>query len=103
MQVFNYDQVGEELYYQKMNNGLEVFVIPKPNFAQTYAVIATKYGSIDNEFCIDNQPRIKVVDGIAHFLEHKMFEQPSGVDVFLEFSELGASTNAFTSYTTTAY
>lgn len=103
MKVFEYKQLEEKLYYEKMPNGLEVFVLPKKDFKQTYAILATKYGSIDNHFQVPPGEEIRVVDGIAHFLEHKMFEQSSGKDVFLEFSEQGASTNAFTSNTCTAY
>ncbi|WP_284199943.1 EF-P 5-aminopentanol modification-associated protein YfmH [Alicyclobacillus sacchari] len=85
----------------KLANGLEVCLMPKPNFHQTFAMFATKYGSIDNEFVIDGRKR-RVPDGIAHFLEHKMFEDEH-VDVFAQFAAHGASVNAFTTFDETAY
>ncbi|EJY55254.1 peptidase M16 domain-containing protein [Alicyclobacillus hesperidum URH17-3-68] len=85
----------------KLANGLEVCLMPKPNFHQTFAMFATKYGSIDNEFVIDGKRR-RVPDGIAHFLEHKMFEDEH-VDVFAQFAAHGASVNAFTTFDETAY
>nr|WP_237690689.1 pitrilysin family protein [Paenibacillus caui] len=85
-----------------MDNGLEVYVLPKPGFSKTYATFSTKYGSIDNHFKVEGQEGIKVPDGIAHFLEHKMFEEPEG-DIFSTFASNGASANAFTSFNQTVY
>jgi predicted Zn-dependent peptidase len=103
MQKIEHRQVAETLFVEKLPNGLEVYVLPKPDFHKTYATFTTRYGSIDNTFAVDGKPKITVPDGIAHFLEHKMFEQPSGQDVFQEFARQGASANAFTSFTRTAY
>jgi len=98
-----FDQLGEELYYEKMTNGLDVYILPKKGFNKTFATFTTKYGSIDNYFVPLGQKDLKLVpDGIAHFLEHKMFEKEDG-DVFGQFSKQGASANAFTSFTRTAY
>ncbi|KEZ50153.1 EF-P 5-aminopentanol modification-associated protein YfmH [Metabacillus indicus] len=98
-----FDQLQEELFYEKMENGLNVYVLPKKGFNKTYATFTTKYGSIDNEFVpLDQKNMISVPDGIAHFLEHKLFEKEDG-DVFQDFSKQGASSNAFTSFTRTAY
>lgn len=98
-----FEQLQEELYYEKMENGLDVYVLPKKGFNKTYATFTTKYGSIDNRFIPLNQDEMKTVpDGIAHFLEHKLFEKEDG-DVFQQFSKQGASANAFTSFTRTAY
>ncbi|MEK3808871.1 pitrilysin family protein [Bacillus sp. FSL H8-0547] len=98
-----FDQLQEELFYEKMQNGLNVYVLPKKGFNKTYATFTTKYGSIDNEFVpLDQKDMISVPDGIAHFLEHKLFEKEDG-DVFQDFSKQGASSNAFTSFTRTAY
>ena len=98
-----FDQLQEELYFEKMDNGLSVYILPKKGFNKTYATFTTKYGSIDNNF---KEPGAKeysrVPDGIAHFLEHKLFEKEDG-DVFQQFSKQGASANAFTSFTRTAY
>nr|WP_245252031.1 pitrilysin family protein [Paenibacillus sediminis] len=85
-----------------MDNGLQVYVLPKPGFSKTYATFSTKYGSIDNHFRVEGQEEVKVPDGIAHFLEHKMFEEPEG-DIFATFSSQGASANAFTSFDQTVY
>lgn len=98
-----FDQLKEELYHEKLANGLEVYLLPKKGFNKTYATFTTKYGSIDNRFVpIDENNEIHVPDGIAHFLEHKLFEKEDG-DVFQQFSKQGASANAFTSFTRTAY
>ncbi|RAL26369.1 EF-P 5-aminopentanol modification-associated protein YfmH [Thermoflavimicrobium daqui] len=103
MQKIEHKQVQETLFHEKLPNGLEVYILPKEGFAKTYATFTTKYGSIDNTFQVRGKEKVSVPDGIAHFLEHKMFEQESGEDVFQQFSRQGASANAFTSFTKTAY
>lgn len=103
MEKIMFDQLQEELYYEKLANGLDVYILPKKGFNKTYATFTTKYGSIDNHFLPpDKSEYVKVPDGIAHFLEHKLFEKEDG-DVFQQFSKQGASANAFTSFTRTAY
>ena len=103
MQTIEFNQLGETLYYKKLNNGLDVYILPKKGFSKTFVTFTTKYGSIDRTFVpIGESEAITVPDGIAHFLEHKMFEKEEG-DVFQKFSESGASANAFTSFTRTAY
>lgn len=104
MEVIKYDHVEETLYRKILDNGLEVVVLHKPDFQTTYATFSTKYGSIDNHFAVgDNEP-VLVPDGIAHFLEHKMFEEPEGFDdVFTTFAKYGASANAYTSFDRTVY
>jgi predicted Zn-dependent peptidase len=103
MKKITFDQLQEELFYQKMNNGLDVYILPKKGFNKTYATFTTKYGSVDNHFIpLGKTEYVKVPDGIAHFLEHKLFEKEDG-DVFQQFSRQGASANAFTSFTRTAY
>lgn len=79
MESIRYEQLQETLYYEVMDNGLHVYVLPKPGFQKTYATFATKYGSVDNHFQVQGQAEVKVPDGIAHFLEHKMFEEPTGI------------------------
>ncbi|EOH95321.1 EF-P 5-aminopentanol modification-associated protein YfmH [Enterococcus pallens] len=98
-----YDKINETLYKEVLPNGLTVYLLPKEGYHKTYGLFSTNYGSIDNTFI----PRggdefITVPDGIAHFLEHKMFEKEEG-DVFQKFGEQGASANAFTSFTRTSY
>lgn len=103
MQTIEFKQLDETLYYKKLSNGLDVYILPKKGFSKTFVTFTTKYGSIDRTFVpIGESEAITVPDGIAHFLEHKMFEKEHG-DVFQEFSEAGASANAFTSFTRTAY
>lgn len=103
MKTINFEQLQETLYYKKLANGLTVYILPKQGYNKTYATFTTNYGSIDNEFVPPGKTEsIKVTDGIAHFLEHKMFEKETG-DVFQQFSKQGASANAFTSFTRTAY
>lgn len=103
MQSIEHRQVQETVYYELLENGLAVYVLPKRGFHKTYATFTTRYGSIDRTFRLPNGERITVPDGIAHFLEHKMFEQESGEDVFQQFAIQGAAANAFTSFTRTAY
>ncbi|MDF1510967.1 pitrilysin family protein [Robertmurraya sp. DFI.2.37] len=103
MEKITFEQLQEELYYEKLTNGLDVYILPKIGFNKTYATFTTKYGSVDNQFIpLGKEEFVKVPDGIAHFLEHKLFEKEDG-DVFQQFSRQGASANAFTSFTRTAY
>src|SRR3954470_6848914 len=103
MEKISFDQLQEELFHEKMSNGLNVYILPKKGFNKTYATFTTKYGSVDNTFVpLGKADYVKVPDGIAHFLEHKLFEKEDG-DVFQQFSRQGASANAFTSFTRTAY
>ena len=103
MERIYFEQLQEELFHEKLSNGLEVYILPKKGFNKTYATFTTKYGSIDNRFIpIGKKEMVTVPDGIAHFLEHKLFEKEDG-DVFQDFSKQGASANAFTSFTRTAY
>lgn len=102
MEHIHFEQLQETLYHEKLPNGLDVYVLPKHGFNKTYATFTTKYGSIDNHFVPPGKESVQVPDGIAHFLEHKMFEEEEG-DIFHEFSKQGAQANAFTSFDRTAY
>lgn len=103
MKEIYYQTLKETLFYKKMDNGLEVYLLPKTGFEKTYGLFSTKFGSIDTTFVpIDQSEMIKVEDGIAHFLEHKMFDMKDG-DASDKFAALGASSNAFTSSSRTAY
>ncbi|MCK1992412.1 EF-P 5-aminopentanol modification-associated protein YfmH [Peribacillus muralis] len=103
MEKIAFTQLKEELFHEKMDNGLEVYILPKKGFNKSFATFTTNYGSVDNHFKPLNETDFsKVPDGIAHFLEHKLFEKEDG-DVFQQFSKQGASANAFTSFTRTAY
>jgi predicted Zn-dependent peptidase len=95
--------LGESLYHRSFDNGLKVYVLPKKDFNKVFSMYSTHYGSIDSEFIVpDTKEHLKVPEGIAHFLEHKMFEMEYG-NVFEKFAELGTSVNAFTSYNNTTY
>lgn len=102
MQTLSYPNVQETLYREVLDNGLEVIVLPKEGFSKTYATFSTKYGSVDNHFSVGSDQAVQVPDGIAHFLEHKMFEEPTG-DIFAVFASQGASANAYTSFDRTVY
>lgn len=103
MNKTEYDQINETLYHEVLPNGLTVYLLPKNDYHKTYGLFSTNYGSIDNEFIpYGSDKKIKVPDGIAHFLEHKLFEKEDG-DVFQLFGQQGASANAFTSFTKTSY
>lgn len=103
MNKTEYDQINETLYHEALPNGLTVYLLPKNDYHKTYGLFSTNYGSIDNEFIpYGSDKKIKVPDGIAHFLEHKLFEKEDG-DVFQLFGQQGASANAFTSFTKTSY
>lgn len=96
--------IKEKCYMEKLENGLQVLIIPKKEIQKKYIIWATKFGSIDNTF-IDSTTGEKVVipDGVAHFLEHKMFEQKNGVDSLYVLMALGLDANAYTTNDHTAY
>lgn len=96
-----HDHLDEIVHKQVMDNGLEVFIIDKKGYNKKFATYTTRYGSVDNHFKAHGEVH-NVPDGIAHFLEHKMFDKEAG-DVFNKFSEMGASANAFTSIDRTSY
>ena len=93
-----------DLFYEKLDNGLDIYLIPYENRNNYFVDYCVKYGSNDNIFISKkNNKRIKMPYGIAHFLEHKMFEQENGVDPFSYYSESGTDSNASTSYDITSY
>ena len=97
-----YPRLGENLYRRQLSNGLTVMVDPRPGFTKKLAYFVTDFGSIHTDFELEGR-QIRVSAGIAHFLEHKMFDLPGDRDVTAELAALGAGTNAFTSYDVTAY
>ncbi len=104
MQIIKNELLNEYVYYEKLHNNMDVFFMPKEGFTKKYAVMATNYGSNDLEFISPHtKEKIRVNEGIAHFLEHKMFEQADGSNAFDEFAKLGANANAFTNFNMTAY
>ena len=100
--LFKCELLNEEYTVTTLNNGLKIYIMEKQNFDSVYAVFGTKYGSIDNCFNLNNGEYIEVPNGIAHFLEHKLFESEDG-DAFTKYSKTGAYANAFTSFDKTCY
>lgn len=101
MTEYGYPRLGEKIFWDTLPNGLTVAVVPRPGFSRKMAYFATDFGSIHTDFRLNGQ-EYRVPAGIAHYLEHKMFDLP-GRDVSAELAELGANVNAFTSYDMTAY
>ncbi|MDO4199830.1 MAG: pitrilysin family protein [Clostridia bacterium] len=95
--------LGEEYYYLKHPSGLGIYIHPKKGYSSNYAILGTNFGSINNKFRLKNETSFtEVPDGIAHYLEHKIFETPQG-DAFSLFAKTGASANAYTSFEKTAF
>ena len=103
MSTFTDPLIQETVVSRRLPSGLDLRVIPRRGQRRTFATFATHYGSIDSHFRVPSTGQdVAVPDGIAHFLEHKMFAKPDG-DVFDDFGRLGASANAYTEYLTTTY
>lgn len=104
MQIIENLKVKEKLYIEKLENGLTVMIIPKKNIQKKYVIFGTYFGSVDNHF-IDpkTNQEVSIPDGVAHFLEHKMFEQESGKNSLDTLSALGVDANAYTTNDHTAY
>lgn len=100
----HYPLLAETFYSKTLENGLEVVLLPKADYQETMGVIATKFGALDTVFKPKNRKLLRAFpSGIAHFLEHKLFEMADGSDAMVGFSEFGAETNAFTGYQQTVY
>lgn len=97
------ERLGESYFEIDHPSGLKILVYPKKNYAATYAVFGTRYGSIDTEFRLNGEEKFTCVpEGIAHFLEHKLFESED-LDAFERYAKTGASANAYTSFDKTCY
>ncbi len=104
MQKINLEGLNEEVYYHKLDNGLEVYILKKEKFNTYMAYFITKFGALIDSFVPINEKKVKKFPaGIAHFLEHKLFEQEDGVNVMERFSSYGSICNAFTNYLNTTY
>ena len=104
MQIIENSKVKEKLYIEKLENGLTVMVVPKKGIQKKYMIWGTNYGSNDSEFIIPGEKEItKVPNGVAHFLEHKMFEQENGTNSLDTLTALGVEANAYTTNDHTAY
>lgn len=102
MTQFDYPELDEKLYREVLPNGLTVAVVPRRGFARSIAYFVTNFGSIHTDFRLEGE-EYRAPAGVAHYLEHKLFDLPGGRDVTAEFAALGATVNAFTSYDMTAY
>lgn len=101
-EIFN-DRIKEKIIFEELDSGLKVFFMPKPGFTKKYAMFSTNYGSIDNTFIpLGESEPLVVPEGIAHFLEHKLFEEEEA-NIFDQFSNLGANVNAYTNFNQTSY
>ncbi|MBR1689182.1 MAG: insulinase family protein [Oscillibacter sp.] len=96
-----YERIGESVHRETLPNGLQICVVPKPGFAQKYAFFATRYGGMDTRFCLDGA-WLDTPAGIAHYLEHKMFDTKEG-NALQELAKNGAEPNAFTANAMTGY
>ena len=101
MQRIDYPQLGQQVYRSDLPNGLTVLVCPRQGFTRKIAYFITDYGAIHTRYTLNGQAR-RAPDGVAHYLEHKLFDLPER-DVSEEFAAMGAAVNAFTSYDVTAY
>lgn len=101
MEKCSFARVGETMYHEKLENGLHVFVFPKPEFQKSYAFFATNYGGMDMRFCLNGEWH-NTPAGVAHYLEHKMFDTQEG-NALQDLAANGASPNAFTSDDITGY
>ncbi len=104
MQIIENSVVKEKLYIEKLENGLTIMIFPRYGIQKKFVMWSTNYGSIDNKFIAPGQEQItEVPDGVAHFLEHKMFEQENGRNSLDTLTELGVNANAYTTTDHTAY
>ncbi len=101
MKKINYPKLNETVYYEQLDNGLSVYLLPKNGFNRTYVTLSAKLGSVVGDL-YKNDQKIEVPQGIAHFLEHKLFDQ-DGSDVSLKFALNHAQVNAFTQHNRTTY
>ena len=97
-----YPELDETCYKEVLENGLTLAVVKRKDFTKKLAYFVTDYGAIHTGFTLEGQ-EYHAPAGVAHYLEHKLFDMPGGRDVSAEFAAMGAMTNAFTSYDLTAY
>ncbi len=104
MQVFESDKIHEKIYQEKLDNGLTVFIYPRKGINKKYIVWGVNFGSIDNHFVIpETGEEVQMPDGIAHYLEHKMFEQKDKPNALDTLCAMGVDANAYTTTYMTAY
>ena len=104
MKIIESSKIKEKAYVEKLENGMQVIIIPKQHTKKKYVIWGTHFGSIDNHFIMPKTgEEVYIPDGVAHFLEHKMFEQPNGTNSLDTLMALGIDANAYTTNDHTAY
>lgn len=104
MKIIESPKIKEKAYVENLENGMKVIIIPKQNTKKKYVIWGTHFGSIDNRFIMPQTgEEVFIPDGVAHFLEHKMFEQPDGTNSLDTLMALGIDANAYTTNDHTAY
>jgi len=103
MKKITINKINEDIYYEKLANGLDVYLYTNKNMNNNYVTFTTKYGSVYNEFEDENGKMIKMPNGIAHFLEHKVFAQKDGPQPEEFYGNNGALSNAYTTFKNTSY
>ena len=104
MEIIESLKIKEKVYIEKLENGLTVMIVPRNTTNKKYVIWGTHFGSNDNHFIMPKtREEVYVPDGVAHFLEHKMFEQESGINSLDTLMALGVDANAYTTNNHTAY
>ncbi len=104
MKIVESSKIQEKAYIEQLKNGLTIIIVPKKNTKKKYVIWGTHFGSIDNHFIMPKtKEEVYIPDGVAHFLEHKMFEQPDGTNSLDTLMSLGIDANAYTTNNHTAY
>lgn len=104
MKIVESSKIKEKAYIEKLENGMTLIIIPRKNTKKKYIIWGTHFGSIDNHFIMPKTgEEVFIPDGVAHFLEHKMFEQPNGTNSLDTLMALGIDANAYTTNDHTAY
>lgn len=104
MKIIESPKIQEKIYTETLENGLTVLIVPRTTTEKKYVIWGTKFGSVDNHFIMPGSgEEVYIPDGVAHFLEHKMFEQPDGTNSLDTLMALGVDANAYTTNDHTAY
>ena len=103
MKKITINKINEDIYYEKLDNGLDVYLYTNKNISNNYATFTTRYGSVYNEFEDNNGKIVKMPNGIAHFLEHKVFVQKDDPQPEEYYGANGALSNAYTTFKNTTY
>ena len=104
MKIIESLKIKEKAYVETLENGLKIIIVPKKNTNKKYIIWGVHFGSIDNHFIMPSTgEEVYIPDGVAHFLEHKMFEQQNGTNSLDTLMALGLDANAYTTNDHTAY